>query len=120
MVWEIFNRAYINYQDKSELSITETNNVLFFSRPFVHKRIEDILKTKVSRGTNTINLEKAMNSENIAEFTERCRRYFKKVEIAETYIWELEKDKLPKEKKSNIYTHKWFAEKYAPTRTNFL
>ena len=111
---------YINYRDKFELAIADTQSVWFFSKPFVHKRIEGILKTKVKRGTNTINLEKAMNSENLAELTEGCRRYFKKVEIAKIHIWELEKDKLPKERKSNIYQPQWFVEKYAPTITNLL
>ncbi|MCK5321500.1 hypothetical protein KAJ38_02890 [Candidatus Pacearchaeota archaeon] len=111
---------YINYQNKFKLTIADTNSVLFFSRPFVHKRIENILNTTIEKGTNIINLEKAMSSENIAEFTERCRRYFRKADIVKTHIWEIKKDKLPKEKRPNIYDPRWFAKKYTPTRTNFL
>ncbi len=107
---------YVNYQDKFELSVADGEDILFISRPPVRKRIEDILKTKVKKGTNTISLKKAMNSENIAEFTEKCKKYFKKVEIAKLYLWEIEKGKLLEEKISKIYNPQWFFEKYAPTK----
>lgn len=88
---------YINYQDKFELTIADTNNVSFLSRPFVHKTIENILNTKIQKDTNIINLEKGMNSEDIANLTEGCGRHFNKVEIVKIHLWELEENKLPKE-----------------------
>ncbi|MEA3248085.1 MAG: hypothetical protein U9Q73_00080 [Nanoarchaeota archaeon] len=103
--YELF---YINYQEDIELIIADSNNVYFLSRPFVHRRIENILNRKIKKGTNRINLENALNSENIAEFTERCKRYFNNVEIAKMHLWEIEENKLPKEKKSNIYQPQWF------------
>lgn len=107
---------YHNYKDKFDLTVADGEGVLFLSRPFVCRRIEDIVEKKVNKGTNVISLEKAMDSEDIARFTEECKRYFKKVEIEELYLWEIEEGKLPGEKISAGYHKHWFLEEYAPTK----
>ena len=105
---------YYNYQNKFELHIADGKNVLFYSRYSVHKRIEDILKTKRNKGTNVISLEKAMDSERLAELTEKCKNYFEEVEIARLYLWEIKESSLPKEKISTGRHRQWFFESYAP------
>ena len=115
-----YSLFYSNYQDEFELCIADDREVFFFSRPFVYKRIENVLKARVKKGTNRISLEKAMDSEDIAKFTERCKFYFKRAEIAKMRIWEIEKDKLPKEKISKEFDHHWFLKEYAPITTKDL
>ena len=76
---------YYNYQDKFNLCVADNRDVSPISRYLVRRRIENMVKTKTNRGTNTISLEKAIDSEDIVRFTEECKKNFKEAEIAKLY-----------------------------------
>lgn len=83
---------------KPSLTIADGENVLFFDRFFVHKKIERFLKKQKEPKTNNIILKKSLDIKEIGNLVERCEEAFNGVSVR-LFLNNLpEKNTFPKDK----------------------
>jgi hypothetical protein len=64
---------------KSCLTICDGDKVMFFNRPFVHRKIERFIKKKKEPKTNMILLEQPLDIKGLGRLVESCEGSFRNV-----------------------------------------